>query len=297
MPQRRNEKSIEAERRYRAGEKLVDIANALDVPESTVRRWKSTQVWSGQKKQSERSDSKANAKPNARIQDKGNDTLKGALEIDNNPVMPKTNTPSPFARFGNQNAAGNKGGLGAPRYNKYAVKTHEHVTVFFTADVIDDTERAMIQSDYDKYILQYVLLDTLNIREKRILQDIKKLRDNPDGMVFDSVTTDKGELTTTFTNRNKSGEEYDGNSSTQTTGNTSHIAVPTQKRIMELEEALTRVQSRKQRAIETLHKMEMDDYKVTMDFAKLEMYRQKLAGVYDLDELLDGDDVLEDFGD
>lgn len=68
MPRARCPESIEAERRYKAGEKLVDIARSLQVPDSTVRRWKSSQDWdgkkssTGKKKQSERSETKANVR-------------------------------------------------------------------------------------------------------------------------------------------------------------------------------------------------------------------------------------------
>ena len=45
MARARSPNSIEAEEMYKNGMKLVDIAKKLDVPASTVRRWKSTQNW------------------------------------------------------------------------------------------------------------------------------------------------------------------------------------------------------------------------------------------------------------
>ena len=39
---------------YKNGMKLVDIAKKLDVPASTVRRWKSTQNWDGDAKRKEK---------------------------------------------------------------------------------------------------------------------------------------------------------------------------------------------------------------------------------------------------
>ena len=42
MARARSPNSIEAEEMYKRGMKLVDIAKKLDVPASTVRRWKST---------------------------------------------------------------------------------------------------------------------------------------------------------------------------------------------------------------------------------------------------------------
>lgn len=56
MPRAKNAKADEALALYRQGLKLVDIAKQLEVPEGTVRRWKSTHDWDGKK--SERSGKK-----------------------------------------------------------------------------------------------------------------------------------------------------------------------------------------------------------------------------------------------
>lgn len=53
-----NEKAEEAKQLYKKGMKLVDIAEKLEVPAGTVRRWKSTYKWDGEQK-SERSDKKS----------------------------------------------------------------------------------------------------------------------------------------------------------------------------------------------------------------------------------------------
>lgn len=52
-----NEKAEEAKQLYKKGMKLVEIAEKLEVPAGTVRRWKSTYKWDGEQK-SERSDKK-----------------------------------------------------------------------------------------------------------------------------------------------------------------------------------------------------------------------------------------------
>lgn len=61
MPRARSPDSIEAEKLYKSGMALVDIAKKLGKPEGTVRRWKSTQKWddNGKKKQGERSQKKS----------------------------------------------------------------------------------------------------------------------------------------------------------------------------------------------------------------------------------------------
>ncbi len=52
-----NEKVKKAYDLYRKGKKLIDIANELEIPPGTVRRWKSTYKW--EENQSERSDVKS----------------------------------------------------------------------------------------------------------------------------------------------------------------------------------------------------------------------------------------------
>jgi len=52
-----NQKAEQAKAMYLSGQKLIEIARKLQVPEGTVRRWKSTYRW-----ENERSDSKANVR-------------------------------------------------------------------------------------------------------------------------------------------------------------------------------------------------------------------------------------------
>lgn len=90
MPRASNPKVDEAEKLFKKGYKLVDIAKKLEVPDGTVRRWKNTYGWGN-----ERSKDESNKKTNVR-------NKRGA---------PK----------GNKNALGNKGGS-APLKNKNAEK-------------------------------------------------------------------------------------------------------------------------------------------------------------------------------
>ncbi len=57
VARKRNPKTDEAEKLFRKGLKLKDIASRLEVPEGTVRRWKNTYKWD-----SERSEKKANVR-------------------------------------------------------------------------------------------------------------------------------------------------------------------------------------------------------------------------------------------
>ena len=49
VPKAKNAKADEALALYRQGHKLVEIAKQLDLPEGTVRRWKCTYQWDGDK--------------------------------------------------------------------------------------------------------------------------------------------------------------------------------------------------------------------------------------------------------
>lgn len=76
----RENKSQEARKLFEGGMALVDIAKKLEIPAGTVRRWKSTQKWSGERseKKSERS-----VKKNERSQNASRQQGKGSKESDN----------------------------------------------------------------------------------------------------------------------------------------------------------------------------------------------------------------------
>lgn len=60
MPRAPSKKVKEAEKLYKSGKKLVDIADRLDIPAGTIRRWKSTYKWDSDN--NERSDKIANVR-------------------------------------------------------------------------------------------------------------------------------------------------------------------------------------------------------------------------------------------
>ena len=45
MPRKTEERIIKAKELYKKGQKLIEIANRLDVPEGTVRIWKNRYKW------------------------------------------------------------------------------------------------------------------------------------------------------------------------------------------------------------------------------------------------------------
>lgn len=76
MSAKKNPLCDKAHEMYRQGMKLVDIADALEVPPGTVRRWKSTQGWNGERSLSdaERSGKKKQVKKSS-VDDGTKDTL------------------------------------------------------------------------------------------------------------------------------------------------------------------------------------------------------------------------------
>lgn len=152
---------------------------------------------------------------------------------------------------GNKNAVGH-GGTGPPG-NKNAVTTGEFETLFF--DTLEDDERLlidMIQPDKEKLLLQEIQL--LTVRERRMLKRIDDLRD------CDFTTVKK-----------KKGTEKD-----KWTDLKEDQAVLGQ--IQSIEDALTRVQGRKQRAIESLHKFGFDDARLEIELMKVELATLKIGG-------------------
>lgn len=169
---------------------------------------------------------------------------------------------------GNRNAEGNKGGS-APKQNKNAVKTGEFETLFF--DALEPEEMrliGMVQPDKEELLLQEIQL--LTVRERRMLKRIDSLKsleglpgpvdteDNklPPGMsvVRGSTGYDKGKMIDI--------REYEG----------------ILGQIQTIEDALTRVQARRQRAIEALHKFGYDDARLELEAMKFELELTKQDG-------------------
>ena len=153
---------------------------------------------------------------------------------------------------GNQNAAGNKGGA-APKGNKNAVTTGEFETLFF--DCLNPEERQLVEQipkDKETLLLQEIQL--LTIRERRMLKRIEDLN------------------TVEFTTvKKKQGIEKDK----QTDLDEDHATLG---QIQHIEDALTRVQARKQAAIDSLHRFGIDDAKLEIELMKVELATLKLGG-------------------
>lgn len=156
---------------------------------------------------------------------------------------------------GNRNAAGH-GGTGPPG-NKNAVTTGEFETLLF--DCLDDEEKrlvASVPSDKQRLLLQEIQL--LTVRERRMLKRIEAIKGSvenlPSGETLDGMTLVSRKYGTEK-DKETDLKEYQGKIG----------------QIQAIEEALTRVQARKQRAVESLHKFGFDDSQLQIETKKLEI--------------------------
>ena len=207
MARARSPDSIKAEKMYRSGMKLVEIAKKLGVPDGTVRRWKSTQNWDSQVgKKSERSEKKASVRKQ-----------------------------------------------GAPKGNKNAVKTGEFETLFF--DALDPDERKLISvmsSEKEQLLLQEIQL--LTVRERRMMRRIDDINKS-DGSHEDGAGDIPADMTLV---KLQSGIDKDkGTNLKEYHGKLDQIQA--------IEDALTRVQARKQKAIDSLHRFGFDDTRLEIE--------------------------------
>lgn len=219
------DKRIEqAKKMYLQGKKLVDIAEALGLPEGTVRRWKCTHKWDN-----ERSDKKANVRKRG-------------------------------AQPGNRNSAG------GPPGNKKALKTGEFETLFF--DALDPDERKLISvmpSEKEQLLLQEIQL--LTVRERRMMRRIDDINKS-DGSHEDGAGDIPADMTLV---KLQSGIDKDkGTNLKEYHGKLDQIQA--------IEDALTRVQARKQKAIDSLHRFGFDDTRLEIELLRLDLTALKLGG-------------------
>ena len=208
-----DERIEQAKAMYLKGMKLVEIASQLNLPEGTVRRWKSTHKWDSERsdKNNERSDKKSRG-----------------------------------GQPGNKNATG-------PPGNKNAVTTGEFETLLF--DCLDPEEKqlaAAVPNDKEQLLFQEIQL--LTIRERRMLKRIENLRQAD----FTTVKKKKGTEKDKWTDLDEK-----------------HATLG---QIQNIEDALTRVQARKQAAIDSLHRFGVDDARLEIELMKLDMAALKLGG-------------------
>lgn len=188
------------------------------------------------------------------------------------PKRKKVATRTKGAQPENRNAAGH-GGTGPPG-NKNALKTGEFEALFF--NTLEPEERRLIvamPTDKESLLLHEIQL--LTVREKRMLQRIEDVRSTAaesgkDGEFVPGMTIVKRQ---SGIDKDKETDlkEYQGKLG----------------QIQAIEDALTRVQARKQKAIDSLHRFGFDDARLEIELLKLEIVSAKLGG-QDTDPVDDG---------
>ena len=166
---------------------------------------------------------------------------------------------------GNKNAEGH-GGTGPPR-NKNAVKTGEFEALFF--DCLEPDEQQLIkkvQPNKEQLLLQEIQL--LTVRERRMLKRIEMLKNIEQSAADENAEPEErvpaGMSVTGYRSGIEKGKptvlkEYEG----------------ILGQIQSIEDALTRVQARRQRAIEALHKFGYDDARLELATMQLEFEMSK----------------------
>lgn len=155
---------------------------------------------------------------------------------------------------GNKNAVGNDGG--APEKNKNAVKTGEFEALFF--DALEEDEKqliSMVQLDKERLLLQEIQL--LTVRERRMLKRIEDLK---------RAASDQEEIKAAGMTAVKYKHGTEKDKWTDLTEYTGALG-----QIQAVEDALTRVQARKQKAIDSLHRYGFDDARLELEMMKVEL--------------------------
>lgn len=177
-------------------------------------------------------------------------------------LQPKKKVATRGAPAGNQNAVGNKGGA-APKGNKNAVTTGEFETLLF--DCLEPEEKQLaeaVPADKEQLLLQEIRL--LTVREHRMLRRIEDLKRED----FTTVKKKKGTEKDKWTDLD---EEH-----------------ATLGQIQNIEDALTRIQARKQAALDSLHRYGVDDARLEIEIKRLDLAARKIGEQGDEDEQDDG---------
>jgi uncharacterized protein YjcR len=178
-----------------------------------------------------------------------------AWALDRSPTALKKKGGAPK---GNRNAAGNTTKGKAPKGSKRALKTGEYETILL--NTLTDEERGLIpRIQLDKILVMREELMLLTIRERRMMQRIDDLlRKSNNGMGIAKIVETKG-------------SEPDHRGRIRDTKSTSTEVLPILNAVQRIEEALTRVQMRKQMVVDQLHKIENDDRQYELALKRLEL--------------------------
>lgn len=182
MPRAPSEKVKEAEKLFKKGMAMVDIAKKLGVSDGTVRSWKNRYGWDGKSKKNQRNVAKKNDDENATLQKR--------------------------KRGGQPNNKNAKGGRGNPHPTPPPDRTKHGGYVPVYIDALDPDEQEMlndIPEDEELLLLEQIKL--FSIRERRILKAINKYRNQEDEVAVDYVIRTEENQTVCGTETNSTNKD------------------------------------------------------------------------------------------
>lgn len=248
---------------------LVDIAAQLDISAGTVRGWKSKDKWEAKLNGTLQSNER-----NAPLKKTERSKARGAPKGNKNAVGNRGGAPP-----GNKNAKGNRGGEGGPIGNKKAVTTGEYETIWM--DALEEDEQELVdQVNTDPVQQADEAIKLLTIRERRMLQRIGKLMNGlteKQRRVLNELKAIKDVMTVhdEKTGVTKSIPITRNEMVESEIEETEYRAIDD---IIKLEEALTRVQDKKLKAIELKNKLIAIDEEKQVRTAILQIELQQLQG-------------------
>ncbi len=240
---------------------LKDIAAELGVSDSQIRKWKNQDNWEAALNSNVTNESNSNAT-----------NRKGAPKGNKNAVGNKGGAPR-----GNQNAKGNRGGTGGPYGNKKAVTTGEYESIWLDT-LTEDEQQLVEQIDTDPLVQAEESIVLLTIRERRMMQRIKDLMDGLTEKERDILYELKTTKDVSVVHDEKTGlTKKVPISRDQLIKSRMEVrSVRLMDDILKREEALTRTQAQKLRAIETKNRILDEEKQVRTAILQIEL--QKLQG-------------------
>ena len=258
--------------------KLKDIAAALSVGETQIRKWKSQDKWADDLNSNVTNESKSNV------------TKRGAPKGNKNAAGNRGGAPP-----GNQNAKGNSGGPGGPLRNKKALKTGMYETIFLDA-LEEDEQELFDQIDTSPLAQLNEQLIMLSIQERRHMRRVKQL----EAGLTDEEKKIKQELhqrkdKVPYTSP-KTGKQINLSVETEGMKVTEITTVTTSKldKILKQEEALVKTRDKKLRVINLIASFQQEEEKLEIARERLELEKRKLLGYGGAEGDEDDDDDEED---
>lgn len=208
---------------------------------------------------------------NVTNESKGNVTKRGAPKRNKNAIGNSSGAPA-----GNKRAVGNKGGPGGPPRNKKAVTTGEFETIWM--DALEEDEQDLVdQVDTDPIQQADEAIKLLSIRERRMLQRIGKLMNGlteKKRRVLNELKGIKDVLTVH--------DEMSGITKTIPVTRTEMVESQVEETeyraiddILKIEDALTRVQAQKLKAVKLMNHLIDDEKQIRTALLQIELNKQQ----------------------